>query len=75
MEVIVDLLDLCQVLLLHAATSFAFGAVLRWVWEEDLIDYNVMDINVLFGQLDGKSLSLIHGEEFRDAHSHESSLV
>lgn len=53
MEVIVDLFDLCQVLLLHAATSFAFGAVLRWVWEEDLIDYNVMDINVLFGQLDG----------------------
>lgn len=59
-EVVVDLLNLCEVLVLHAATSLALGAVLRRVGEKDLVDYNVVDVDLLLGQLDGQSLGLVH---------------
>ena len=67
MEIVVNLLNLCEVLVLHSATSFALGAVLGRIGEQNLVDYNVMDIDFLLGQLDSQSFSLVHGEELGDA--------
>ena len=67
MEVIVNLLDLCEVLVLHAASSLALSAVLIGVGEENLVDYNVVDVDLLLGQLNCKTLRLVHGEELGDA--------
>jgi len=52
-EVVVNLLNLCEVFVLHAASGFAFRAVLAGVREEDLVNYDVVDVDVLLGQLDG----------------------
>ena len=75
MEVIVDFLDLCEVFVLHPATSLALCAVLTGVWEQDLIDYYVMNINFVLGELDGQPLCLVHGEELGNADGYESSLI
>ena len=75
MEVIVDLLDLCEVFVLHSATSPALGTVLGWIWEQDLIDYYVMDVNFVLGKLDGQPLCLVHGEELRDANGDKRCLI
>ena len=48
-EIVINFLDLCEVLFLHLSSSLALGAVLRWVWEQDLVDYNVVDVDVLLG--------------------------
>ena len=71
MEVIVDLLDLCEVFVLHSATSLALGTVLTGVWEQDLVDYYVMNINFVLGKLDGQSFCLVHREELWDANSYK----
>ena len=73
-EIFVDLLDLREVLLLHAAPCLALGAVLSWVREEHLVDDDVVNVNVLLGELDGQTLSLVHGKELGDAHCHERRL-
>ena len=75
MEVIVDLLDLCEVFVLHSATSLALGTVLTGVWEQDLIDYYVMNINFVLGELDGQPLCLVHGQELGNADGNESRLI
>jgi len=75
MEVVINLLYLREVLVLHSATSPAFGAVLGGVREEHLVDYNVVDVDLLLGELDGQALSLVHGEELGDAHGYESRLT
>ena len=49
MEIVVNLLYLCEVLVLHSASSFAFSVVLGGIREQDLVDYNVMDVDFLFG--------------------------
>ena len=49
MEIVVNLLYLCEVLVLHSASSLAFSAVLGGIREQDLVDYNVMDVNLLLG--------------------------
>lgn len=75
MEVVINLLNLCEVLVLHSATSLAFGAVLGGVWEKHLVDYNVVNVDLLLGELDSQALSLVHGEELGDAHGYESRLT
>ena len=52
MEIIVNLLNLCEVLVLHSAASLTLGAVLAGIWKQDLVDYNVVDVDILLGQLD-----------------------
>ena len=74
MEVIVNLLNLCEVLVLHSATSYALGTVLGGVWEQNLVDYNVVDVNLLLGQLNSKSFRLVHREELGDANGNEGCL-
>ena len=74
MEVVVDLLNLRQVLVLHASASLALGAVLAGVREQDLVDDDVVDVDLLLGQLDGESLRLVHGEELGNAHGDEGGL-
>ena len=75
MEVIIDLLDLCEVFVLHSATGPALGAVLVWIWEQDLVDYYVMNINFVLGELDGQPLCLVHGKELGNADGYESRLI
>ena len=75
MEVVIDLLNLSEILVLHTATSFAFGAVLVGVREENLVNDNVVDVDLLLGQFDRQSLCLVHAEEFGDADSYECCLA
>ena len=75
MEIVVNLLDLSEVLVLHASTGLALGAVLGGVWEQDLVDYNVVDVDLLLGQLDRQSLRLVHREELGDADCNKRRLV
>lgn len=74
-EVIVNLLNLCEVLVLHSTSSLALGAVLARVGKKYLVDYNVMDVNLLFGKLDRQAFSFVHGEELGDANGHECCLT
>ena len=46
-EVIIDLLNLSEVLILHLSTGRALRAVLGWVWEQDLVDHDVMNVDLL----------------------------
>jgi len=48
-KVVINLSNLCEVLFLHLTTSLALTAVLTGVWEQDLVDYNVVDVDLLFG--------------------------
>jgi len=48
-EIVINFLDLCEVLFLHLSSSLALAAVLSRVWEQDLVDYNVVDVDVLLG--------------------------
>ena len=75
MEVIVDLLDLCEIFILHAATGLALGAVLGWIREQDLVDYYVVNVDFVLGKLDGQPLRLVHGEELWDADGDKRRLI
>jgi len=75
MEVVIDFLDLSKVFVLHLASCFAFGAVLGGVREKNLVDDDVMDIDLLLGKFNSKSLGLVHRQELGNANRHESSLV
>ena len=74
MEIVINLLDLCEVLFLHSTASLALGAVLAGVGEQDLVDYNVVNVNLLLGELDGQSLCFVHAEELRDANGDKGCL-
>lgn len=74
-EIVVDFLNLDQVFILHFSTGLAFWAILRRVGEQNLVNNNISNINLLLGQLNTKSLSFVHAQEFRDADSHESCLI
>ena len=52
MEVVVNFGDLGEVLLLHPASGLTLRAVLRWIREQDLVDYNVVNIDLLLRQFD-----------------------
>ena len=72
MEVIKHLLNLTNILLLHLSPRDALFAIGSWIWEQHLINDNVSNIDILLGELNRKSLCLIHTEELWDAHCHES---
>ena len=72
MEVIKHLLNLTNVLLLHLSPGDALFAIRSRIWEQDLINDNVSYIDILLGELDRKSLCLIHTEELWNADCHES---
>ena len=74
MEIIIDLCNLSKVLLLHFASGLTFATVLGRVGEEDLINDDVVDVDLLLGQLNGQSLCLVHAQELGDAHCDKSSL-
>ena len=74
-EVIIDLLNLSEVLVLHASTSRALRAILRWVGEQDLVDDDVVNVDLLLGQLDSKALGLVHTEELWNTDGYESGLI
>jgi len=74
MEVIVNLLNLRQILVLHFASRHTLFATLIRIGEENLIYDDVVNVDFLFGQFNGKSFRLVHGEELGDANGHKSSL-
>lgn len=51
-EVIEDFLNLCHVFVLHFSSGYALLAIHLWVGEEHLVDDDVVNVDVLFGQLD-----------------------
>lgn len=71
MKVIEHFLNLTHVLLLHLSSCDALFAIGLWIREQDLVDNNVSNVDILFGQFNGKSLGLIHAQELRDANCHE----
>ena len=75
MEVVINLLYLSEVLVLHAASSLALGAVLGRIREQNLVDHDVVDVNLLLGKLNRQTLRLVHAEELWDADCHECSLA
>ena len=75
MEIVVNFLDLSEVLVLHSAPCLALSAVLSWVWEQNLVNDNVVDVDLLLGKLNRKSLRFVHAEELGDANGHKCSLV
>jgi len=47
-EVIVDLVQLCNVLVLHLSSGCAFAAWTFGLWKAYLVDDNVVDVNLKF---------------------------
>lgn len=58
MEVFIELDDLVEVFFLHFGSGRAH--LTSVLGEEDLVDNNVVDIDVEFGQFLYQSLSLVH---------------
>ena len=75
MKVIVNFLNLSEVFVLHFSSGLALLAVFARVWEENLVNDDVLNVDLLFSKLDCKPLRLIHGQELRDAHGHEGRLL
>ena len=74
MEIIIDLLYLCDILILHLSPCEALPAGVLWLWEAHLIDDDVVDVDFELRQLDCKSLCLVQTQELRDAHCYECGL-
>jgi len=53
MEVIVDLLNLSQVLVLHLSPGYALLAGFMRIWEQHLVNNNVVNVDLLLGQFNG----------------------
>jgi len=49
MEVIVDLLNLSQVLVLHLSPGYALLAGFMRIWEQHLVNNNVVNVDLLLG--------------------------
>lgn len=60
---------------MHLSSGAALLAVAGWVREQNLVNHDVVNVDLLFGEFDGQTLSLIHGEEFGNANCHECCLV
>ena len=73
-EVVVDLVQLCNVFILHFPASSAFSAGVVRLREANLVDYDVVDVNLKFGKLDCKTLCLVETEELWNAYCDESCL-
>ena len=74
-EIIINLSYLGEVLLLHFTPCLTLTAVLLRIWEQDLVDDNVVDIDLLLGELNCKSFRLVHTQELWNAHCNECCLV
>ena len=72
-EVIVNFLDLSQVLVLHLSSGSALLAWVCRIWEENLVNDDVSNVDFLLCKLDGQSFCFIHAQELWDAYSNESS--
>lgn len=71
MEVLIELNDLVEVLFLHLGPGCAHLASV--LGKEDLVYYDVVDVDVELGQLLDQPLGLVHGQELGDAHCDKSS--
>ena len=74
-EVVVNLLDLREVFVLHLPPCLTFLAVLGRVWEEHLIDDDILDVDLLLGELDRQAFRLVHRQELRYADGDERGLL
>ena len=45
-EVVIDLMQLCDVLILHLSSCGALTARAVSLWEADLVDHDVVDVNL-----------------------------
>lgn len=58
-KVVVDLIQLSNVFILHLSTSSALSARVISLWEADLINDNIVNIDLKFGKFNSEALSLI----------------
>jgi hypothetical protein len=75
MKVIEHFLNLTHVFLLHLSSCNALFALRSWIREQNLVDDNVSNVDILFGQFNRESLGLVHAQELRDADSNEGGTL
>ena len=75
MEILVKFVNLIQIFFLHFSSGEALGAIGRGGWEEELIDDNVVGVDVECGEFLNHSLSLVKGQEFRNANTDKSGQI
>ena len=59
MEIIVNLFNLSDVFVLHSSSCDALFARAIFLWIYNLIDDDVMDVDVKFGELDSESFGFV----------------
>jgi len=69
MEIFIQFQYLIQIFFLHFRPSLAHFALI--LWEQDLVDDDVVDVDLELGQLLDQAFGLVHGEELRDADGNE----
>lgn len=70
-----DVLDLLQILVLHASSRCALLTWVRWVRNAYLIYHDVAQVNVLSGQCLHQSRSFVNTQLLRNANCNESGVV
>lgn len=70
-----DVLDLLQVLVLHAASSRALVAWVYWVRNADLVHHDVAQVDVLSRKDLHQTRRLVNTQLLRDAHCNEGRVV
>jgi hypothetical protein len=68
-EILIELQNLVEILLLHLGTRLAHPAVV--FGEENLVDYDVVNVDLELGELLDQTLGLVHRQEFGDANRDE----
>ena len=75
MKVIVNFLNLSEVFVLHFSSGLALLAVFARVWEKNLVNDDVLNVDLLFSKLYCKPLRLIHGQELGYADGHKCGFL
>lgn len=73
MEIVVEILDLAEILPLHFVARLTLEAV--GVWNHDLVDYDVPDVDVGLGQLLAESFSFVHRQVLGNTDCYELAFV
>ena len=75
MEIIVDFLNLDQIFILHFSSGCALFAGGVGVWEQNLVNNDVSDVDLLLGQLNAKPFRFIHAQKFWNADRYKRRLI
>ncbi len=73
-EIVVNFFELSDVLVLHLTAGRALTARVFLFGEANLVDDDVVNVDFELSEFNGKALSLVKGEELRDADGNEGCL-